>query len=79
MAPMFISFLPVTLWIWDIPFTHRIICRTLHEGNSVPLTGVYLMTRHALIVSMALYLPFMFYFTLTWRRREKDGEKHIEL
>lgn len=69
MAPVFISFLPVTLWIWDIPFTNRIICTKLHDARSIALVGIYLRTRHAFAVTLALYLPFMAYFAFHWRKK----------
>jgi hypothetical protein len=30
-----IATIPLTLWIWDIPFTGRIVCRLGHDGRSV--------------------------------------------
>jgi hypothetical protein len=27
--------IPLTVWIWDIPFTGRIVCRLLHDGRTV--------------------------------------------
>jgi hypothetical protein len=29
-----VATIPLTLWIWDIPFTGRIICRWGHDGRS---------------------------------------------
>jgi hypothetical protein len=30
-----IATIPLTVWIWDIPFTGRIICRLGHDGRSI--------------------------------------------
>jgi hypothetical protein len=30
-----IATIPLTIWIWDIPFTERIVCRLGHDGRSV--------------------------------------------
>jgi hypothetical protein len=32
-APLFAAFLPLSIYVWDIPFTHRIVCATLHDGR----------------------------------------------
>lgn len=38
--PVFIGFIPVSLWVWDIPFAGRPICRHWHDGKLVlPLLG----------------------------------------
>lgn len=31
----FFAFLPLSVWIWDIPFTNRVICQSFHDGRSV--------------------------------------------
>jgi hypothetical protein len=37
-----IAFLPLTLWIWDIPLMNRPICRWGHDGHIVlPLIGPF--------------------------------------
>jgi hypothetical protein len=28
------AFLPLSVWLWDIPFTGGFVCRTLHDGRS---------------------------------------------
>lgn len=32
-APAVIASIPLTLWVWDIPFTGRIICDSFHDGR----------------------------------------------
>lgn len=29
-----IAFLPLAIWIWDIPYTGRVICDLLHDGKT---------------------------------------------
>src|ERR1700682_4182803 len=31
----FFAFLPLSVWIWDIPFTNRIISQSCHDGRAV--------------------------------------------
>lgn len=38
--PLFIGFLPLSLWVWDIPFAGRPICMHWHDGKLVlPVIG----------------------------------------
>jgi len=38
--PLWIGFLPLSLWVWDIPFAGRPICTYWHDGRLVlPLIG----------------------------------------
>ena len=49
------AFLPLSLYIWDIPFTHRIICRTLHDRR--PLFGtLYLRSLYFYILGAGLFV-----------------------
>jgi hypothetical protein len=32
---LLITTIPLTLWIWDIPFTGRIVCKLGHDGRSM--------------------------------------------
>jgi hypothetical protein len=29
-----VAALPLSIWIWDVPFTGRVICRSFHDGQS---------------------------------------------
>jgi len=45
--PFFIGFIPLVLWVWDIPFAGRPICRNFHDGRLVlpvlgTMHGIYL-------------------------------------
>ena len=38
--PFFIGFLPLSVWVWDIPFLGQPICKHWHDGRLVlPLVG----------------------------------------
>jgi hypothetical protein len=55
------SFLPITLWIWDIPFTGRFICHRFHDGRSP------IHSRHLYELSLLIY--FACFSTLWFRKR----------
>jgi hypothetical protein len=42
---------PLTLWLWDIPLTGRVICRLLHDGRA----GLH--TRHLYLAAAAAWWP----------------------
>jgi hypothetical protein len=46
-----ISFLPLSLWIWDIPFSGRAVCAHLHDSR----VGIH--SRHLYALGAALWLP----------------------
>ena len=51
-APLFAAFLPLSIWVWDIPFSGRIVCETFHDGKfqvmGVVMHGRYLYAFGAL-------------------------------
>lgn len=52
--PFFLGFLPFSLWIWDIPFAGRPVCKNWHDGRLVlPLIGP-LRSVHVYALSMLL-------------------------
>jgi hypothetical protein len=51
-APFFIAWVPFSLWIWDIPFTGRIICEWGHDKR--PLVGGFVMRTAYLYIFCAL-------------------------
>jgi hypothetical protein len=53
-----IGFAPLSLWVWDIPFTERVICRSWHDNRIV------VHARH-LYMFGALVTPAL----LVWMRR----------
>ncbi len=32
-GPLFASTVPLSVWLWDLPFSGRVLCRTVHDGN----------------------------------------------
>jgi hypothetical protein len=60
-APIFLSFLPLSIWIWDIPFTGRVICRLFHDNRVMITANMPLKTRQFYIVGALMYLVFLFY------------------
>ena len=57
-APIFIAFLPLTIWIWDIPFTSRVICASFHDGR-LALFGVPIMSRHFYLLGLVTYVVLL--------------------
>jgi hypothetical protein len=57
--PFVIAFAPLTLWIWDLPFTGGFICRHLHDGRALLADGVPLKSRHLYMLGAALYPVFL--------------------
>lgn len=55
-----VAFAPLTIWLWDIPFTARAICRHFHDGQ-YGLRSAYFYALGA-----ALFLPLLW---LIKRRR----------
>lgn len=46
-VPFFIGFLPLSVWVWDIPFFGKPVCRHWHDGRLIlpgigPMRGLYL-------------------------------------
>jgi len=62
-----VSFIPLTVWIWDIPFSSRWICRTAHDGRMMLAEGVPLKSRHFYLLGMSLFGVSM--LVLSRRRR----------
>ena len=63
-APLFISFIPLSLWIWDIPFSGRIICHSFHDNKA--FIGNFLITsKHLYLAVATIYLAFVIYLALT--------------
>ena len=56
---------PFTLWVWDIPFTNRVLCRTLHDDR-LQVAGVTITGNH--IFLMAFVLHVVLYWLLRRRR-----------
>ena len=71
-APVFLSFLTFSIWVWDIPFSSRAICRYLHDGRSAGLIGMALRGRHIFAADMLIYILFLTYILISVRRRIRN-------
>jgi hypothetical protein len=67
-APIFLSFLPLSIWIWDIPFTNRVVCRTFHDGHVMLGNGIHLTTRHFYLLGVLVYLGLVSFLLIRKRR-----------
>lgn len=54
-APLFLAFLPLSLWIWDIPFSGRWICHHGHDKRPFPGLGIVIRTRYLYLLAAAVY------------------------
>jgi hypothetical protein len=55
-APFLLAFLPLSLWIWDIPFSGRIICENFHDLKLVLPGDFPLRGRHLYVVGAVAYV-----------------------
>lgn len=55
-APGFITGLLFTLWIWDVPFTGRVVCDHFHDKGFFIASGVALGTKHIAGVCAVMYV-----------------------
>jgi hypothetical protein len=56
--PAFTASLPISLWLWDIPFSRRMICRHFHDGRMGLGRGFLTDTRLVYGFCLLLYLAF---------------------
>lgn len=69
LAPLFVSFLPASLWVWDIFFLERPLCRYLHDDKFELWQGFPLRGGHFYVLGLCLYLAFLIYLSLQRLRR----------
>ena len=62
-APALIASIPLSLWIWDIPFTSRIICDSFHDGR-LRLGDTVIGSRWIYLLSALIYVAL-----LAWQQR----------
>lgn len=68
-APFWVSFVPLSLWIWDIPGSGRLICRLCHDGRVVlPVLDHTVRSRDLYLVGMLAYAVLLGLTLLAWRR-----------
>jgi len=57
--PFVIGFSPLSIWIWDIPMSGRIICKSFHDDKLVlPILGP-LHSKHLYILGMIVSLGIL--------------------
>ena len=61
--PVFISFLPLSLWVWDIPFTNRTICSHFHSGRLVIFDEILITRRYFYLFGFVVWLSFVISLT----------------
>jgi hypothetical protein len=61
-APFILAFvvatIPLSIWIWDLPFTGRVMCLLFHDDKT------FIKTRHLYLLAVAAYFPIFY-----WMRR----------
>jgi len=67
--PVPFVFAPLSIWIWDIPFTERIVCRIFHDGRFSVL-GYTLRTTTWYIAGTIAYAGLVF---TGYARRERPS------
>lgn len=60
-SPGVVATIPLTLWVWDIPFTGRIICDSFHDGRLRLGDSTVVTTGWMYMASAILYLILMLY------------------
>jgi len=57
--PFLIGFAPLSIWIWDIPMSGRMICRSFHDNKLIlPLLGP-LHSRHLYLLGTIVWLGIL--------------------
>ena len=68
-APFWVSFLPFSIWIWDIPGSGRLICKLCHDGRVIlPVLDLTVRTRHLYLVGILAYGVLSGLTFLAWRQ-----------
>jgi hypothetical protein len=71
LVPAFvIAFLPLSLWIWDIPFTGRYICAHFHDFHVMLTDDVSLRSRHFYLLGALLFAGQVGFRGLRTRREQ---------
>jgi len=55
--PFLLAFLPLTVWIWDIPGTGRMVCHLVHDVR--PVLGVAMHSWHLYALGAGVYFMFL--------------------
>lgn len=74
-APFWVSFLPFSIWIWDIPGSGRLICKLCHDGRVVlPLLDLTVRTRHLYLAGIVAYAVLSGLTFLAWQQFSGRGQ-----
>lgn len=57
-VPAFAASIPLTVWLWDIPFTRGIVHRHFHDGQFLIAPGIPLNTLWIYGMCLAMYVGF---------------------
>jgi hypothetical protein len=63
-ACLLISFMPLALWIWDIPFTGRVICFHAHD-DKLSVLGWPIKSRYFYFLGIGFFVSVL---TMTFRK-----------
>jgi hypothetical protein len=66
----FVSFLPLAIWIWDIPFTGRVVCEHAHDGK-LELLGTTVRSGSFYLLGLFLF-PCFFALALHKARQARN-------
>ena len=55
-----IATIPLTIWIWDIPFTGRIVCRLGHDGRAM------INSQDLYIFAAIFFMPIWYWLWRNW-------------
>lgn len=67
-APVFVAFIPLSIYLWDIPFTGKAVCRLSHDGNLILFGSTALRTLHLYGLGAVVW-AVLFGLLLVERRR----------
>jgi hypothetical protein len=71
-----VGFLPLSIWIWDIPLSHRLVCRSWHDGRlALPAFGT-VRTHHLYLLGVVL--SFLMFLVLRGNQARQVRTHHIE-
>jgi hypothetical protein len=67
-----IAFLPLTLWIWDIPGSGRVICQHFHDGRLVVSPWGPIRTLHFYVLGLVMMISQLIIFETARRRLSRE-------
>jgi hypothetical protein len=69
--PFVVSFMPLAIWIWDVPFTGRAICRAYHDGRLQLDDGHVVSSAWFYVGGAILYLMIVGSLLVRRKRRQQ--------